>query len=234
MLRREGLADGAVDLFANEAEDFGDAEVGLQRLRVHDRGDLAAGVEILREARRFGVGEGRGGRVVLVVILERERVFGIDDVVDVGDGLVGDEIGSAGSESVFGEIDRWREAAGGWDQKLAVGELVVEKAVGHGIDVAGSGADDGRTVAESGKLPLTSAAMAAGLRSSVSPGGHDVARAADFLVGVVNVLVAEEAEELIFDDGSAESAAGGVAMLRRNFIGMRECWDRRCRKMERR
>ncbi len=52
LLRREGLVDRAVDLFANEAENFGDAEIRRQRLRIGDRGDLAAGVEVLRETRR--------------------------------------------------------------------------------------------------------------------------------------------------------------------------------------
>ena len=36
LLRSEGLVDGAVDLFADEAEDFGDAEIGLDDLRVGD------------------------------------------------------------------------------------------------------------------------------------------------------------------------------------------------------
>jgi hypothetical protein len=54
LLRREGLRDGAVDLFADEAEDFDDAEIRFDDLRVGDAGYLASGVEMLSEAGRAG------------------------------------------------------------------------------------------------------------------------------------------------------------------------------------
>ena len=74
LLRGEGLLDGAVDLFTDEAEDFDDAEIGFHDLGVGDGGDLAAGVEILGEAGRAGIGVGSDAGIVLIVILERDSV----------------------------------------------------------------------------------------------------------------------------------------------------------------
>src|SRR5579862_6536579 len=109
---------------------------------------------MLREAGGFGVGVGSGSRIVLVVILQRECVFGIDDVVEIGDGLIGDEIRSAGRERVLGKIDRGSEAAGRWDQELAVRQFVVEEAVSHGIDVAGGSAYSGENSSGSGEIAV--------------------------------------------------------------------------------
>ena len=66
--------------------------------------------------------------------------------------MIGLEIGGAGRECVFGKADGGDEAVGGGEQELAVGEFVIEEAVGNGADVAGGGADgriDGDGIGES-------------------------------------------------------------------------------------
>ena len=47
---------------------------------------------------------------------------------------------------------------------------------------------------------------------------HHQAREADLLIGIVQVLIADEAEELVLDERAAERAAGGIAMQLRNFV----------------
>ena len=64
---RKRLLNRAVDLFPNETEDLGDAEIRRQRLGVRDRSHLTAGVQVLGETRSAGVGIGSDARVVLVV-----------------------------------------------------------------------------------------------------------------------------------------------------------------------
>ena len=51
LLRSEGLVDRAIHFFANETEDFDNTEVRFEDLGIGDGSDLAAGVEMLREAR---------------------------------------------------------------------------------------------------------------------------------------------------------------------------------------
>ena len=89
-----------------------------------------------------------------------------------------------------------------------------------GLMSPGGGADDrenpGCLKRESSSL--TREAMAAGLRSSVSPGGTMLHWLPDFLIGIVNVLVAgRKPKSLFLMMGPAECAAGGVAMLRREL-----------------
>ncbi len=151
LLRRERLSHGAVDLFTDEAKDFDDAEIGAQKLGVGDRGDLAACVEVLGEATESGVGVGRGGGIVLVVILEGEGVFGIDDPIEIGDGLIGEEVSGAWRKNIFGEIDGGDVAACGGNHVLAVGKLVIEHGVGERVDIArreADGGDGGRGVGD--------------------------------------------------------------------------------------
>ena len=49
--RRKRLVDRAVGLLPDEAENFGDAQVGLHDLRVTEGDHLAAGVQMLRKTR---------------------------------------------------------------------------------------------------------------------------------------------------------------------------------------
>ena len=128
-------------------------------MRVGDARDLAAGVEMLGEAGRAGVGVGSNAGIMLIVVLEGERVFGIDDPIEVGDGLIGEEISGADSEGVFGEVDCRDETVGGGDQELAVGELVVEQAEGDGVDVARGGADCRINLRRLGKIARESGAI---------------------------------------------------------------------------
>ena|SRR5580692_2520683 len=78
---------------------------------------------------------------MLIVVLQSESVFGSDDPIEIGDGLMGEEIGGALCESIFWEIDRGDETVGGRDQKLTVGEFVIEQTVGDGADGAAGRAE---------------------------------------------------------------------------------------------
>ena len=48
--------------------------------------------------------------------------------------------------------------------------------------------------------------------------GHVEERVADLLVGDVQVLIGDEAEELVLDDGTAEGAAEDVAVQLRDSV----------------
>ena len=94
LLRRrlgEGLRDGAVDLLAKNAENFRDAQIGPERLRIGERSDLAAGIEMLRETGDVGIRVGSDAGVVLVVVFRRDGVLGALVPIEIGDGLIGDE-----------------------------------------------------------------------------------------------------------------------------------------------
>ncbi len=62
---------------------------------------------MLGEAGDAGVGVGRDGRIVLVEVLQRERVFLRGVVVEVGHSHVGREAAGAGKEGVV-EVRRGR------------------------------------------------------------------------------------------------------------------------------
>jgi len=145
--------------------------------------------------------------------------------------LIGAEVGGAGSEGVFGEADRGDETVGGGDEELAVGEFVVEEAVGDGADVAGGGADRGvdwdggsgkvagerGTVGRSGAIDKSREGGGAAIISETGRDGN--AGAADFGVGLFNVLVGEKAEEFVLDDGATDGCASGVTMKAGDFVG---------------
>jgi len=67
------------------------AEIGFQNQVVDDRKDLRAGIEMFREPRDARVGVRREGGIVLIEVLESDRIFAADVVVEVGDGYVRDE-----------------------------------------------------------------------------------------------------------------------------------------------
>ena len=77
--------------------------------RVGDGADLRAGVEMLGEAGNAGVGVRRKGGIVLVEVLQRQRVFAGGVVVEVGDGQVSRESSRAGDECVVEMGRRWAE-----------------------------------------------------------------------------------------------------------------------------
>ena len=88
---------------------LGGAEVRLYQVAVGDGGDLRAGVEVLGKSGNTGVGVRRNGRIVLVEVLQAERVFFGGVVVDVGHGQVGFKPRRPGNEGVIEMGDRWEE-----------------------------------------------------------------------------------------------------------------------------
>src|ERR1022692_812443 len=110
---------------------------------------------MLRRSLDRGVSERRRGRVVLVVILQRERVFGADQVIEIGHGLVGDEIRWLRDEGVFREVEGGH---GGRIRRrkhvLAVRQLVVQHGEGDGI--YGSGGKARRLVRDRKSTRLNS------------------------------------------------------------------------------
>ena len=137
--RSEWLTNRAVDLLSNEAKHFRDAEVGRQHLRVGDRGDLATGIETLRKSRHSGIRVGRNAGIVLVVILQREGVLGVDDPVEIADRLIGDEICGSWDESVFRKVDG-RDVLPSFHgiEILAVGHFVLEHRQRDRADLVGT------------------------------------------------------------------------------------------------
>ena len=122
---------------SNEAKHFGDAEVRCKHLRVGDGRDLAAGIQPLRKSRDSGIRVGRDARIVLVVILQRQSVLGVDDPVEIADRLIGDEICGSRNESVFREVDRRRVAVVPRHEVLAVGKLVLKDAQRNWANLVG-------------------------------------------------------------------------------------------------
>src|SRR6202022_4261735 len=105
-LSREGLGNRAEYFLADEAEDFGDAEVRREGLRVGNACDLAAGVQVLVDPFDGGKPERRGGGIVLVVILQRQGVFGGGEVVQVRDSLIRNKIGRLSEKHIFRKVER--------------------------------------------------------------------------------------------------------------------------------
>lgn len=68
LLWRERLVNGAIDLFANEAENFRYAESRRKSLRIGDGGHLAAGIQMLGEPGRTRIGVRGDAGVVLVIV----------------------------------------------------------------------------------------------------------------------------------------------------------------------
>ena len=66
---------------------------------------------MLGEAGDARVGVGREGGVVLVVVLERDRVLGGGVVVEVGNGNVRGKAAGAGDECVVRCVERWERDA---------------------------------------------------------------------------------------------------------------------------
>ena len=127
-MRRERLSDRAVDLLAKNAEDFHDAQIRPQGLRVGERGNLTAGVKMLRETGDIRVGVRSGSGVELIIVFGGERVLDALVPVEIRDRLVGGEIGCAGDGGVFREIRRGVDAiVGPRDQILSIGKLVLKQ-----------------------------------------------------------------------------------------------------------
>ena len=164
---------------------------------VFEREDLAAGVELLREAFERGAGEGALGRVMLEVVLKREKVFLRDVVVEVAVCLAGEELGGTADEADLGAgADRAP------NKVLAAGQLGFEEVERDGID-GGIGGKSG------GRGDGSEAGGAAVIREAR---GQVLGRGGVELVAIAGVLIAAVEEELVADDGAAELGAGDVAM----------------------
>ena len=223
----EGLLVVAVELFTEEAEGLLGAEVGFEEEGVVDREDVGAGVEALGEAGDVGVGEGGGGGIVLEVVLEGDGIAGGGVVIEVGDGLVGDEVAGAGDEGVVGVLGGGEDAGVVGNEPfagLAVDGGSVEEGYGDVVDVGGGGGSALRAVGDVGggaKGVVREGGEAGGGTVGVGEADGNVEEGvADFGVGDVEVLVAEEEEELVFDDRAADGSAGGVAMELRDLLAL--------------
>ncbi len=230
------LAYRAVRLLANESESFRDAQIRPDDLRVAERDHLAACVEMLRKASDRGIRKRSGGRIVLVVILGRKRVSRVGVPIQIGDGLVGDEICCAGNFRVLRESLDQRRIRGiqgdrvgirGGNQILPAGQLVIEKRVRNRIDVARPEAhrriDRSIGQAENAReVVVVSHGCKRRSRAIIGESGRDGRpRDSDFVVGRVRVLIAAIKEELVFYDRQAHGAARRVAVQAGIFFILR-------------
>ena len=94
-----------------QAKSLSGAEVRLDEVAVGDGGDLRAGVEVLGKSGDTRIRIGRKRRIVLVEVLEAERIFLCRVVVDVGDGQVRGESAGSGDKRVIKMSDGGRNAA---------------------------------------------------------------------------------------------------------------------------
>src|ERR1700720_3358014 len=141
---------------------------------------------------------------MLIVVLQSERVFGSNDPIEIGDGLMGEEIGRALCERIFGEIDRGHETVGGRNQKLTVGKFVIEQTICDGADGAAGRAELGLDLGRSRKVARGSRAGTVdeggqgGEAAVVAEAGRNGdARAANLGIGFLDVLVGKKSEELV-------------------------------------
>ena len=218
------MPNRAVNFFPNEAEDLDNVEVGRNDLCVGDGSHLAAGIEVLSKAGHAGISVGRDAGIVLVIILQSQRVLGVDDPVEVTHRLIRQEISSAGGKSVFRKVERRSDAVVPRHQVLAVREFVLKYAQGDRINLVWTCADgsvQGRAelgvgnVGQAGRYGSRGASSSAVGRVEAEWNGH--ASNADLLIGTVNVLVAEIGEQFVLDDRRAPGSAQSVAMLFGNF-----------------
>ena len=97
----EGLLVGAVKFFPQETQGLLRAQVGPDQIRIVDGEDLRTGVEMLGEAGNVGEGVRSNRGIVLIVVLQGQRVLAGGVVVEIGYGLVGDKVGRPGNECVI-------------------------------------------------------------------------------------------------------------------------------------
>src|ERR1700722_13440414 len=81
LFRGESFPRLSTIVMPGKTEYFGDAEVRFDGLRVRNRSYLASSVQVLRETFDRGIREGGRGGIVLVVVLQRQRVFGGSQII---------------------------------------------------------------------------------------------------------------------------------------------------------
>src|SRR6202521_2796567 len=148
---------------------------------------------------------------MLVVILQGERVFPGDEIIEIGYGLVGDEIRRLCEENILRKVKGWRETRiCRRNQVLAVRQLGIQHFEGDRIHV-GSG-DAGRLVSLSARWLEVVVGEGCESRRVVAnlvrePEKHGRARSANLEFGNVSMLLAEVAENLVFAQREAERSA---------------------------
>src|SRR5260370_11578886 len=163
---------------------------------------------------------------MLIVILQGERVFLGDEIIEIGNGLVSDEICRLGEEDILRKVEVWRDIRiCRREQLLAVRQLGIQHFEGHRIHVSG-GNTGGRVILSACWLEVV---VSEGCECGrvvanlvCDPERRGSARRSNLKMGNVSVLVAEEAEKLVFDQRKAERSARHVTVQRGHFF---VAWD---------
>src|SRR5580698_11386407 len=87
-------------LLPNEPQALRSTQIRLHQISVDDRKNLRTGVQMFRKSRHARVGIGSKRRIVLIEILQRQRVFAIDVVVKISHRHISLEATSARNESI--------------------------------------------------------------------------------------------------------------------------------------
>src|SRR5579871_5181927 len=175
---------------------------------------MAAGIEVLSEAGHVGVCVRRVEGIVLIVVLERDGIPRVGDPVQICDGLIGMEVSCAGNGSIKRHVLCRSNTGGRRDHVLPIGQLVVEKKESNWAD--GTGLDS--IIAREAEVCVGQCRQSARAAIIGKPGRHSKPRDADLLIANVNMLVGDEAEELVLDDRPAKSKASVVPMKLRDLL----------------
>src|SRR6267378_1443389 len=127
---------------------------------------------------------------MLVVILQGERVFFSDEIVEIGYGLVGYEIRRLREEHVLRKVDgRPESGIRRRYQILAVGELIVQHSESNRVDVVLCISD--HRIYGREEIVIGDASQRGRTAIIGQPEGHGGARSPNLKIGNVSVLVAE-------------------------------------------
>ena len=194
-----------------KTEDFDDAQMGCQGLRIGDGRHLAAGVQMLRKSRDARIGKRSGGGIVLVVIFQRQDILRARGPIEVGDGLIGDEICRPEHRGILRKIIRRGDVVVIGDHVLPVRQLKLHQSKRDRTHLRGGDIRPEIFIRDF-RQPFRRAVHAA------QSGRHGQTRNSDFLVRIVQVLVADIAEKFVLDERPAERAARGVTVQFRHFF----------------
>ena len=178
---------------------------GRGRLNVGERNHLAAGSQSLREARNHRVGVRSNGGIVLKIVFHRNNIGGSPVPVKVRHQLVRGEDCRPRNVSIIGNDRRRDIPIIRGDHVLAIGQFVLQHCQRHGIDLARRYWCEPVRNNEVGVGDLCQSGRRAVAIGESKRNGEP--RNADFTVAIVEVLIANIAEEFVFDQRSAERAA---------------------------